>query len=235
MVRPRPAERVHDHVSRGAPAGSGVILEVRDLSVVYGTKTAVDGISLQMTRGEIFGLLGPNGAGKTSTLSAIEGLIKPRSGAVFLDGVDIRRHPSQAKAKLGVQLQATSFQSQLTIKQIVRLYAGLYGVRLSDAEITAALQEIGLEGEASKPFKQLSGGQQQRLSLYVAAVHDPALLLLDEPTAGLDPQSRRQLWGRIEHIRAAGREHSPDDPFDGGGRSRVRSRRDHRPRHAADV
>ncbi len=204
VVRPRPAERVHDHVSRGAPADSGDILEVRDLSVVYGTKTAVDGISLQITRGEIFGLLGPNGAGKTSTLSAIEGLIKPRSGAVFLDGVDIRRHPSQAKARLGVQLQATSFQSQLTITQIVRLYAGLYGVRLSDGEITVGLQEIGLEGEATKPFKQLSGGQQQRLSLYVAVVHDPALLLLDEPTAGLDPQSRRQLWGRIEHIRQQG-------------------------------
>lgn len=204
VVRPRPAERVEDHVSRGAPLGSGVILEVRDLSVVYGTKTAVDGVSLQIIRGEIFGLLGPNGAGKTSTLSAIEGLIKPRSGAVFLDGVDIRRHPSQAKARLGVQLQATSFQSQLTIKQIVRLYAGLYGVRLSDPEITAGLHEIGLEGEATKPFKQLSGGQQQRLSLYVAVVHDPALLLLDEPTAGLDPQSRRQLWSRIEHIRQEG-------------------------------
>ncbi len=204
VVRPRPAERVRDHVSQGAPAGAGVILEVRDLSVVYGTKTAVDGVSLQITRGEIFGLLGPNGAGKTSTLSAIEGLIKPQSGAVFLDGVDIRRHPSRAKAKLGVQLQATSFQSQLTIKQIVRLYSGLYGLRLSDPEITAGLKEIGLEGEASKPFKQMSGGQQQRLSLYVAVVHDPALLLLDEPTAGLDPQSRRQLWGRIEHIRQEG-------------------------------
>ena len=204
VVGPRPAEPVHEHVSRGAPAGSGVILEVRDLSVVYGAKTAVDGISLQMNRGEIFGLLGPNGAGKTSTLSAIEGLIKPRSGAVFVDGVDIRRHPSQAKAKLGVQLQATSFQSQLTIKQIIRLYAGLYGVRLSDSEITAGLREIGLEGDATKPFKQLSGGQQQRLSLYVAVVHDPALLLLDEPTAGLDPQSRRQLWGRIEDLRQQG-------------------------------
>ncbi len=123
---------------------------------------------------------------------------------MFLDGVDVRRHPSEAKAKLGVQLQATSFQSQLTIKQIVRLYAGLYGVALSDGEITESLKEIGLGGEATKPFKQLSGGQQQRLSLYVAVVHDPALLLLDEPTAGLDPQSRRQLWSRIENIREQG-------------------------------
>ncbi len=85
--------------------------EVRDLSVAYGAKKAVDRISLEITRGEIFGLLGPNGAGKTSTLSAIEGLVKPQSGAVFLDGIDVRRHPSQAKAKLGVQLHATSFQS----------------------------------------------------------------------------------------------------------------------------
>lgn len=204
VVRPRPAERGHTHVARAAPMDSGVILEIRDLSVAYGAKTAVDGVSLQIARGEIFGLLGPNGAGKTSTLSAIEGLVKPKSGAVFLDGLDIRRHPSRAKAKLGVQLQATSFQSQLTIKQIVRLYAGLYGVALSDAAISEGLQEIGLQDEASKPFKQLSGGQQQRLSLYVAVVHRPELLLLDEPTAGLDPQSRRQLWSRIENIRQGG-------------------------------
>jgi ABC-2 type transport system ATP-binding protein len=204
VVRPRPPAPGRHHVSRRAPADSGLILEIRDLSVAYGAKTAVDAISLRITRGEIFGLLGPNGAGKTSTLSAIEGLIKPQSGAVFVDGVDVRRHPSQAKAKLGVQLQATSFQSQLTIKQIVRLYSGLYGLRLSDPEIGAGLKEIGLESEANKPFKQMSGGQQQRLSLYVAVVHDPALLLLDEPTAGLDPQSRRQLWGRIEHIRQEG-------------------------------
>ena len=204
VVRSRPAERENRHVVRADPADSGLILDVRDLSVAYGTKKAVDGVSLRITRGEIFGLLGPNGAGKTSTLSAIEGLIKPQSGAVFLDGVDIRRHPAQAKAKLGVQLQATSFQSQLTIKQIARLYAGLYGVALSDNEITESLQEIGLEGETSRPFKQLSGGQQQRLALYVAVVHRPALLLLDEPTAGLDPQSRRRLWGRIEEIRKQG-------------------------------
>jgi ABC-2 type transport system ATP-binding protein len=204
VVRSRPAEREGGQVARTALVGSGVILDVRDLSVAYGAKKAVDGISLQIAQGEIFGLLGPNGAGKTSTLSAIEGLVKPQSGSVFVDGVDIQRHPSQAKAKLGVQLQATSFQSQLTIKQIVRLYAGLYGVALSDGEVTKSLKEIGLEGEASKPFRQLSGGQQLRVSLYVAVVHRPALLLLDEPTAGLDPQSRRQLWTRIEEIRQQG-------------------------------
>jgi ABC-2 type transport system ATP-binding protein len=187
-----------------AVAGVAGILQVSDLTVAYGPKTAVDSISFEIRRGEIFGLLGPNGAGKTSTLSAIEGLIRPQSGSILLDNVDSRRHPTQAKARMGVQLQATSFQSELKITQIVRLYAGLYGVRLSDSQIADGLRVIGLEDEAHKPFKQLSGGQQQRLSLYIAVVHDPALLLLDEPTAGLDPQSRRQLWGRIEHIRQGG-------------------------------
>jgi len=180
------------------------ILQVRDLTVAYGPRRAVDAISFEIRRGEIFGLLGPNGAGKTSTLSAIEGLVKPQSGTVLLDGIDSRRHPNQARARMGVQLQATSFQSELKISEIVRLYAGLYGVELSAAQIIDGLRVIGLESEAHKPFRQLSGGQQQRLSLFIAVVHDPALLLLDEPTAGLDPQSRRQLWSRIEHIRREG-------------------------------
>ena len=204
------ARRPEPPVASGAAATTtdggrpAAILDVRDLSVAYGAKTAVDGVSLQITRGEIFGLLGPNGAGKTSTLSAIEGLVRPTSGMVLLDGIDIRRHPAQAKAKMGVQLQATSFQSELTIKQIVRLYAGLYGIKLSDRDVADRLAIIGLDGEATKPFTQLSGGQQQRLSLSIAVVHEPALLLLDEPTAGLDPQSRRQLWTRIEHLRQGG-------------------------------
>jgi ABC-2 type transport system ATP-binding protein len=186
-----------------APEDAG-ILQVSELTVAYGPKTAVDAVSFEIRRGEIFGLLGPNGAGKTSTLSAIEGLIKPQAGTIMLDGIDSRRHPSQARAQMGVQLQATSFQSELRISEIVRLYAGLYGVELSGRQIADGLRGIGLDGEAHKPFKQLSGGQQQRLSLYIAVVHDPALLLLDEPTAGLDPQSRRQLWGRIERIRQEG-------------------------------
>src|SRR5581483_1859022 len=193
-------------VAEAAAAVPGVvgILRVTDLTVAYGSNTAVDAVSLEIRRGEIFGLLGPNGAGKTSTLSAIEGLVKPRSGTIQLDGIDSMRHPNQARARMGVQLQATSFQAELKITQIVRLYAGLYGVALSEQQIADGLREIGLQDEAHKPFKQLSGGQQQRLSLYIAVVHDPALLLLDEPTAGLDPQSRRQLWARIEHIRQEG-------------------------------
>jgi len=182
----------------------GLILEVRGLRVAYGPTVAVDGVDLGIRHGEIFGLLGPNGAGKTSALSAIEGLVRPQAGRVLLDGLDIQQDPMEAKARMGVQLQATSFQPELTIRQIVRLYAGLYGVQLSDRAISDALQGIGIEREASKPFKQLSGGQQQRLALYIAVIHHPSLLLLDEPTAGLDPQSRRQLWGRIEQLRREG-------------------------------
>jgi ABC-2 type transport system ATP-binding protein len=197
-----PAEQ--DGVAAVAVPEVAGILQVRDLTVAYGPKTAVDAVGFEIRRGEIFGLLGPNGAGKTSTLSAIEGLVKPRSGTILLDGIDSRRDPNRARARMGVQLQATSFQSELKIREIVRLYAGLYGVELSGQQIAEGLRVIGLHSEAHKPFKQLSGGQQQRLSLYIAVVHDPALLLLDEPTAGLDPQSRRQLWGRIEHIRQEG-------------------------------
>jgi ABC-2 type transport system ATP-binding protein len=180
------------------------VLSVDNLSVGYGSKSAVDDVSFSIKRGEIFGLLGPNGAGKTSTLSAIEGLVTPRTGMVQLDGIDIALHPSQVKANMGVQLQATSFQHELTINQIIKLYAGLYNVELSSADVTSSLSSIGLGGEAGKPFKQLSGGQQQRLSLYIANIHKPMLLLLDEPTAGLDPQSRRQLWSTIEQNRRNG-------------------------------
>jgi ABC-2 type transport system ATP-binding protein len=211
LLAPEPVPRVQGTVPVDGDRAATVpgpevagILQVRGLTVAYGPKTAVDDVSFDIRRGEIFGLLGPNGAGKTSTLSAIEGLVKPRSGTIVLDGIDSRRHPTRAKARMGVSLQATSFQSELKITQIVQLYAGLYGVELADPQIAAGLREIGLEGEAHKPFKQLSGGQQQRLALYIAVVHDPALLLLDEPTAGLDPQSRRQLWGRIEDVRQQG-------------------------------
>ncbi|WP_249021727.1 ABC transporter ATP-binding protein [Conexibacter sp. S30A1] len=187
-----------------APAVGASVLEVDGLTVAYGPKVAVADVSLRIQPGEIFGLLGPNGAGKTSTLSAIEGLLKPRAGAVRVAGFDIRRQPTLAKTRMGVQLQATSFQPDLTISQVLRLYAGLYGVRLGAAELHSRLAEVGLEAEAGKPFSQLSGGQQQRLSLQIAVVHSPALLLLDEPTSGLDPQSRRQLWSRIEQLRSAG-------------------------------
>src|SRR5579859_2164138 len=114
-----------------APAASVLALQISGLTVRYGTKLAVDGVSLDIREGEIFGLLGPNGAGKTTTLGAIEGLVAPESGSIFIAGVDSRAHRSAARSLIGVQLQSTSFQSELTITEIVRLYAGLYGVRLT--------------------------------------------------------------------------------------------------------
>jgi ABC-2 type transport system ATP-binding protein len=180
-------------------------LEITNLVVSYGAKRAVDGIDLAVRQGEIFGLLGPNGAGKTSTLSAVEGLLRPAGGTIVIGGIDIRTNPAAAKAGLGVQLQATSFQAELTISQIVNLYARLYGVVLSKDEIRRQLAAIGLEGEAQKRFRHLSGGQQQRLSLLIATIHNPPLVLLDEPTAGLDPQARRQLWERIDTMRRSDR------------------------------
>lgn len=180
-------------------------LRVSGLRVTYGLIVAVDGIDLEVRESEIFGLLGPNGAGKTSALSAIEGLLRPAAGEIVIGNIDARAHPLQAKAQLGVQLQRTSFHTGLTLVEITRLYAGLYGVALSPAQIRTLLGEINLQSEASKHFRELSGGQQQRFSLLIATICDPALVLLDEPTAGLDPQARRQLWDRIERFRKEGR------------------------------
>ena len=121
------------------------ILEVKELCVTYGSKQAVDNVTFSIKRGEIFGLLGPNGAGKTSTLSAIEGLVRPHSGTLLLDGADMREHPTQVKANMGVQLQSTSFQFELTINQLVKLYAGLYNVTLTNRDIMDSLRTIGIE------------------------------------------------------------------------------------------
>jgi len=189
----------------GQSAEHGLALQVDGLRVSYGRKRAVDGVSLDINESEIFGLLGPNGAGKTSTLSAIEGLVKPDSGSIRIGDVDARANPATAKARMGVQLQSTSFQSNLTIREIVRLYVGLYGVPLTRARIDDLLADVHLAEEASKRFSQLSGGQQKRVSLLIATIHSPPLVLLDEPTAGLDPQARRQLWDRIERLRDIGR------------------------------
>jgi ABC-2 type transport system ATP-binding protein len=182
-------------------AAQPLALRVAGLRVSYGSTVAVDGVALDVRAGEIFGLLGPNGAGKTSALSAIEGLVRPDAGDITVGDVDARAHPLRAKAQIGVHLQSTSFHANLTLVELVRLYAGLYGVSLSVEQIRERLTEIGLRAETSKRFRELSGGQQQRFSLLIATIHDPALVLLDEPTAGLDPQARRQLWDRIERVR----------------------------------
>jgi ABC-2 type transport system ATP-binding protein len=180
------------------------VLQVDSLHVNYGNFHAVSNVSFEVRPGEIFGLLGPNGAGKTSTLSAVEGLLKPQSGTIHVAGYSIREKPLYAQANMGVQLQATSFQPELTITEIIQLYAGIYGIDLSKDQVASILVDIKLQDAANKKYGQLSGGQQQRISLVIATIHDPQLVLLDEPTTGLDPQSRRQLWVRIEAMREKG-------------------------------
>src|SRR5882757_174614 len=174
------------------------ILTVDGLSVSYGKFQAVQNVSFSVRKGEIFGLLGPNGAGKTSTLSAVEGLLKPQAGSIVIDGHNAINKPLHARASLGVQLQSTSFQPELFVMEVLQLYAGLYGLSLTKNDIMAILKDINLEDQAFKKFGQLSGGQQQRISLVIATIHNPPLLLMDEPTTGLDPQSCRQLWERME-------------------------------------
>ena len=229
----RPALSDTRRCSHRPPRTAARVLEVHDLTVAYGPKVAVDKVSFEIRRSEIFGLLGPNGAGKTTTLSAIEGLRRPRSGTVLLNGVDIVRQPALAKAQMGVQLQSTGFQSELTVRQVARLYAGLYGVAMSGQDLDAALTDVGLGRELDRTTKQISGGQQQRLSLFVALIHHPSILLLDEPTTGLDPQSRRYLWTRIERVRADGGSILLDNPLHGGGPGGLRPGGHRRPRTGA--
>ncbi len=180
-----------------------IVLQVSGLNIHYGNFKAVKDVSFDVRAGEIFGLLGPNGAGKTSTLSAVEGLLKPQSGTITVAGFSNQEQPLHARANMGVQLQSNSFQSELSIGEIIELYAGIYGVPMTKTKLEEILTTIKLEDAASKRYGQLSGGQQQRVSLIIAFIHQPKLVLLDEPTTGLDPQSRRQLWERIEAMRAA--------------------------------
>jgi ABC-2 type transport system ATP-binding protein len=180
------------------------VLQVENLDVRYGSFQAVQKVSFEVQPGEIFGLLGPNGAGKTSTLSAVEGLLKPTGGSIRVAGYDSRKQPLHVRASMGVQLQSTSFQPELTVSEIIQLYAGIHGIPLTAEKTNATLADIKLQDSAAKRFGQLSGGQQQRVSLVIATIHHPPLLLMDEPTTGLDPQSRRQLWERMEAMRDKG-------------------------------
>jgi ABC-2 type transport system ATP-binding protein len=180
------------------------VLLVENLNVRYGSFQAVQNVSFDVLPGEIFGLLGPNGAGKTSTLSAVEGLLRPNGGTIRVAGYDSRKQPLYVRASMGVQLQSTSFQPELTVAEIIQLYAGIHGVPLTTEKTVAILADIKLQDAATKRYGQLSGGQQQRVSLVIATIHNPPLVLMDEPTTGLDPQSRRQLWERIEAMRDKG-------------------------------
>jgi ABC-2 type transport system ATP-binding protein len=175
---------------------------VHDLHKSYGQVDAVRGVSFEVRRAEVFGLLGPNGAGKTTILETVEGMLPIDSGTVTVDGVDVARHPERVRRRVGISLQQSAFFERLTLTELLRLFADLYGTR---RRVERLLERVGLRELGSRQVKTLSGGQQQRFAVAVALVNDPPLLFLDEPTTGLDPQARRGLWDLVEHLRTEGR------------------------------
>ncbi|MDG9702053.1 ABC transporter ATP-binding protein [Streptomyces sp. DH37] len=178
-------------------------ITVEGLRKRYGDVQAVDGVSLTVGRGEFYGILGPNGAGKTTTLEMTEGLRRPDEGTVRLLGESpFPRNPALLR-RMGVQLQASAFFEKLTAREQIRTFASLYGVSAERAD--AMLDTVGLTEKADTREDRLSGGQAQRLSIACALVHDPELVFLDEPTTGLDPQARRNLWDLLRAINHEGR------------------------------
>jgi ABC-2 type transport system ATP-binding protein len=179
-----------------------VVIRIEGLRKAYGEVVAVDGVNLTVNRGEVFGILGPNGAGKTTTLEMIEGLRKLDAGEIEIAGYDAVRESEDLKRIIGVQLQSTAFFDYLTVRETLKLFAGLYGADDSPARIRQLLDVISLTEKANCRVEDLSAGQQQRLSLALALVNDPKIVFLDEPTTGLDPKARRNLWGLIRHVRS---------------------------------
>ncbi len=177
------------------------IIEVSDLVKKYGDFTAVDGISFDVYEGEIFGLLGPNGAGKTTTLEIMETLREKTSGEVRIDGFSLGKENNSIKGIIGVQLQSAGYYPNLHLGELVELFAGLYNV---DADPMEMLNLVDLKEKAGAKFKELSGGQKQRFSICTTLINKPRIIFLDEPTTGLDPQARRNLWELVMKIRSEG-------------------------------
>ena len=177
------------------------IITVRNLVKKYNDFTAVKGISFDVEEGEIFGLLGPNGAGKTTTLEIIETLREKTSGEVMVDGKNLDDAPHEIKQVIGVQLQAAGYYPNLNLKQLIDLFAGLYNRDIKPMEL---LDSVNLRDKAANKYKELSGGQKQRFSIATTLINEPKIIFLDEPTTGLDPQARRNLWDLIRHVRDRG-------------------------------
>jgi ABC-2 type transport system ATP-binding protein len=180
---------------------SKIIISVKDLHKQYGDFKAVKGISFDVLEGEIFGLLGPNGAGKSTTLEIIETLRIKTSGQVIVDGLNLDDSPNEIKKIIGVQLQTSGYYPGLTLVELIALFAGLYN---EIVDPLALLDTVNLRDKAKAKFKELSGGQKQRFSIATTLINKPKIIFLDEPTTGLDPQARRNLWELIRDIRNQG-------------------------------
>ena len=177
------------------------IIEVQNLVKKYGDFTAVKDISFSVDEGEIFGLLGPNGAGKSTTLEIIETLRQKTSGKIFVDGMDLDTQPNEIKKIIGVQLQTSGYYPALNLMELIRLFGGLYNQKTNVIEL---LDLVNLKDKAKAKYKELSGGQKQRFSIATTLINRPKIIFLDEPTTGLDPQARRNLWELVSEIREKG-------------------------------
>ena len=177
------------------------IIRVENLVKNYGQFEAVKSVSFNVEEGEIFGLLGPNGAGKSTTLEIIETLRTKTSGKVFVNGFDLDEQPGEIKKIIGVQLQTSGFYPGLNLLELIKLFSGLYN---RDVDALELLKKVNLVDKAKNKSKELSGGQKQRFSIATTLINNPKIIFLDEPTTGLDPQARRNLWDLIKEIRAAG-------------------------------
>jgi ABC-2 type transport system ATP-binding protein len=181
------------------------VIEVQGLVKRYGAFTAVDRVDLQVYRNEIFGILGPNGAGKTTTLEMVEGLRTPDAGSIRVAGIDVVANPNAVKRVIGVQLQTTALFDHLSARELVELFAALSGGDTRHERIDRLVGMVNLDEKGGSYVNHLSGGQRQRLSIALAMVNDPQVLFLDEPTTGLDPQARRNLWDLIRQLREDGK------------------------------
>ena len=178
-----------------------VVISVKDLVKNYGEFQAVKSISFEVFEGEIFGLLGPNGAGKSTTLEIIETLRTKTSGNIIVDGIDLDKDPSAIKKIIGVQLQTSGFYPGLNLVELIHLFCGLYNTTVDPMELS---KKVNLQDKAKNKVKELSGGQKQRFSIATTLINKPKIVFLDEPTTGLDPQARRNLWDLIREIRDNG-------------------------------
>ena len=180
---------------------SRAIVSVTNLKKAYDGKAAVDGVSFEVSPGEIFGILGPNGAGKTTTLEMMETLREIDGGSIIIDGINVAKDPDAIKRIIGVQPQTAAFNDKQTLSEIITMFAAAYGEKVDPMEL---LKEVELDEKANSFAEQLSGGQRQRLSIAAALVHSPKVFFMDEPTTGLDPQARRNLWDLTRMVQSKG-------------------------------